>query len=222
MTMAGHALASSQPMPCAPDLLRKQAALRRHVQRAGAALLNQQCWLWGCDIRRGAGNLLLANGFTRMRPPGGMDRSTQYTLAGRDCVVRLWGSGIFVGNMREGIFLNRFAFEPRCVAHHAVAWQEPAQLRRCPRYWDDTRLAQMCSWVAAYEDWVARECGVTYRRVCLAGFTDSVSQAERIAPEWAALAALLRGSDHHAPLGLSACPTQPALALNPLTTIAGC
>ncbi|WP_419804987.1 hypothetical protein [Terriglobus sp.] len=204
-----------------PQDLRKQAALRRHVQRAGAALLNQQCWLWGCDVRS-TSNLLLTRGFDRMRAPNGADRSTQYTLRDGGWVVRLWGSGVFVGDSAEGVFLNRFIFEPRLAVHRPEAWQDPAQFKRGPRYWDNARLARLCTWIAAYEESVVRESGVSYRRISLASFAESVSHAEAIARDWRALAALLQGSDSRSQPSFPACQIHPALALNPVTAISGC
>ena len=51
------------------------------LQRRGSALLNQQCWFWGQDVRRAEGNLLLELGFQRQRPPEEQQGCTQYTRA---------------------------------------------------------------------------------------------------------------------------------------------
>jgi hypothetical protein len=51
------------------------------IRRRGAELLHLQCWLWGCDIRRAEGNLLLAYGFSRQRPPSGAAGSSAYLMA---------------------------------------------------------------------------------------------------------------------------------------------
>jgi hypothetical protein len=67
------------------------------VRRQGRILLNQQCWLWGQDVRRAEGNLLLDFGFERLRAPEEITGSSQYTLAlGKNDFLRLWGFGLFM------------------------------------------------------------------------------------------------------------------------------
>ena len=68
------------------------------VQRFAAALLDQQMWCWGCDIRHGEGNVLLQYGFSRWRPPEGTLGSTAYQLeAPPSRQVVLWGFGVGIG-----------------------------------------------------------------------------------------------------------------------------
>lgn len=157
------------------------------ILRRGTALLHQQCWLWGCDIRRSEGNLLLAYGFARQADPEGK-RSTQYTLVLKDgSIVRLWGSGLYFGDQEEGVFLNRFAFEPRLVPF-TQDWQDPARLKEAPRYLDFQRLSAACAWVGAYEAWTLLQLGKAYRRVCLSSGPDPAQEAEGIAAGWRQLA----------------------------------
>jgi len=162
--------------------------LRRRLPQLlsrGSVLLHQQCWVWGCGIRRPAGNLLLAYGFTRQPDPEGK-RSTQYTLLLTDgYVVRLWGSGFYFGDADEGVFLNRFAFEPRLVRFEET-WQNPAQLKEAPRYLDFQRLSYACKWIAEYEMWVLEQYGTTYRQACAVGSPDA-SQSN-LPAQWHALA----------------------------------
>jgi hypothetical protein len=63
------------------------------IQRRGSMLLNQQCWLWGQDVKRAEGNLLLLHGFDRQRPPVSQDT---LLLAG-NLKVGLWGFGMYFG-----------------------------------------------------------------------------------------------------------------------------
>ncbi|MEG9431582.1 hypothetical protein [Terriglobus sp. ADX1] len=157
------------------------------ILRRGTALLHQQCWLWGCDIRRSEGNLLRAYGFARQADPEGK-RSTQYTLGLEDgSIVRLWGSGLYFGDQEEGVFLNRFAFEPRLV-RFTQDWQDPARLKEAPRYLDFQRLSAACAWVGAYEAWTLLQLGKAYRRVCLSSGPDPAQEAEGIAAGWRQLA----------------------------------
>ncbi|MCS6839908.1 MAG: hypothetical protein NZ701_03935 [Roseiflexus sp.] len=70
--------------------------LPAHLQQRGAELLHLQCWLWGCDIRRPEGNLLLEYGFSRQRPPAGATGSSAYLrTADPDTVIVLGGSARF-------------------------------------------------------------------------------------------------------------------------------
>lgn len=157
------------------------------ILRRGTALLHQQCWLWGCDIRRSEANLLLAYGFVRQADPEGK-RSTQYTLRLEDgSIVRLWGSGLYFGDAEEGVFLNRFAFEPRLV-RFTEDWQDPARLKEAPRYLDFQCLSAVCNWIAVYETWALLQHGEAYRRICLSSGPDPTQEAERIATAWRQLA----------------------------------
>ncbi|NWF80359.1 MAG: hypothetical protein HXY37_09970 [Chloroflexi bacterium] len=80
----------------------------------GTRLLTQQCWYWGCDVRRPEGNLLLAHGFARMWPPAGVEGSTLYVLEpAPGAQLILWSFGVFFGRAGAGgLFLDRFRFEP--------------------------------------------------------------------------------------------------------------
>ncbi|GAB4203878.1 MAG: hypothetical protein OHK0022_28460 [Roseiflexaceae bacterium] len=151
------------------------------LRRAGRDLLHQQCWCWGCDIRREGGNLLLEYGFARRRPPAGVQGSSLYTCGcGTDRVAALWGFGLFYGDpARGGLFLRRFEFTPRWLPAldlETPPWQ-PARLAtrdpaREPELWQPAvlLLAEAAGWVAGYEDWVARTQGHAYRQRCLDGW----------------------------------------------------
>ncbi len=89
------------------------------LQRRGNALLNQQCWIWGRDVRNVEGNLLLAYGFEQFRRPGDAVGGTAYKLdlsddrASRSLI--LWGFGLYYASadFGGGIFMNRFNFSPK-------------------------------------------------------------------------------------------------------------
>jgi hypothetical protein len=44
--------------------------------------MNARWWCWGQDIRRPEGNLLLASGFERHRPPPDVAGNRRYVLRG--------------------------------------------------------------------------------------------------------------------------------------------
>lgn len=115
-----------------PRPIRLPAAARRH----GTRLLNQQFWLWGQDIRRQEGNVLLHHGFERMRPPDAVQGSRCYTLRlDPQRTVVLWGFGLFYGDQAHGgLYLSRFRLSPLlgASADAPVGVWTPAQLPPSP------------------------------------------------------------------------------------------
>ncbi len=157
------------------------------LRRRGAALLHQQCWLWGQDIKCAEGNLLLQYGFDRLRPPADVVGSTQYTLL-LPCGnrVRLWGFGLSFGTA-DGLYLNRFDFTPR-AARASDLWQGPQEMAGLPRSADLSRLSAMLEWISRYEAWIAASQGASYRRTTLAGWKLRVSTPTLLARSWSDLA----------------------------------
>ena len=164
----------------------------------GAALLHQQCWCWGQDIRRPQGNLLIEYGFTLARPPEGLTSSSRYTLSRPDTRLTLWGFGIGYGcEPRGGIYVNRYCFVPRWLDDSFaldLIWQ-PAQLAglRRPLTRREVRrsrqlLQSLMRWIASYERWVEGRHGLDYRRHTLAEWTRTSIPAERMAIEWELMA----------------------------------
>lgn len=175
--------------------------LPAHLQRRGAELLHLQCWLWGCDIRRPEGNLLLEYGFSRQRPPAGAAGSSAYLwTAESDTIIVLWGFGAFYGSpVNGGVYLRRYEFAPRYVP-----WIDP---RRLPWLPDQMRAAVipaepdvqpqlrqqftgLLEWIARYEMWVRDSCGLAYRQHCVAESAKHPFRipVERLAEEWQQLA----------------------------------
>lgn len=144
------------------------------LRKRGQALFHRQCWCWGQDVRREAGNALLHLGFERTRPPLGMTAATMYTLdTSAESSVALWGFGMgFWSKPKGGIFLGRSAFVPRyseiCELPEAVHeskqltnFAAPCSMRQC-----ETAIELMCSalnWIADYEARMLREFGLQYR-----------------------------------------------------------
>ena len=154
------------------------------LQRRGCMLLNQQCWLWGQDIRRKDGNVLLARGFERLRAPDGSSASSQYTL-GVDCGrLRLWGFGLFYGSVEEGIYLNRFEFMPRTVKLGGAGGLGAGELQGLRVSGDAVLLGEVVRWIAGYERWVLMEYGLPYRRGCLCGWKKRHVAPEQLPGAW--------------------------------------
>ena len=117
-------------------------------KKRGAALLHQQCWCWGFDVRRQVGNeranLLLELGFERVAAPDGVHGATTYRLRQNDgSTVTLWGFGFCFGDEAGGVFVSRFSFWPRLGkvaapqwafdAKHLADFRSPKQLHECQR-----------------------------------------------------------------------------------------
>jgi hypothetical protein len=162
----------------------------------GTKLLTQQCWYWGCDVRRPEGNLLLANGFTRTRLPAGVEGSTIYVLspfAGAQLI--LWSFGIFFGcEGAGGLFLNRFRFEP-LVTDCASLAPELWQIEQLPAFGRATAanrpqlatlLGSLLRRVIAYEHRVLAVQGLPYRETCLAQWSRQrlALPAAALVPAW--------------------------------------
>lgn len=180
----------------------------------GTRLLAQQCWYWGCDVRRPEGNLLLEYGFARTRPPCPKVGSTIYTCAPTPgAQIALWSFGVFMG--REpfgGLFLDRFRFEPRLLDAPALPpsiWtleELPATRRPCGAERERTAslLGALIGWIVAYEDAIRDSYGPGYREGCLQQWSRQklALPANQLVPEWhaliAAIAAELGAIDMHA------------------------
>ncbi len=144
----------------------------------GTKLLTQQCWYWGCDVRRATGNLLLAHGFQRTRPPTGVTGSTIYALTPTpDTQVLLWSFGVFYGQRDHGgVFLNRFRCAPLLTTTATLPptiWQIDAlpPLTR-PSKPDQARLGillpALFDWICRYERAILTVEGLAYREACVA------------------------------------------------------
>jgi hypothetical protein len=156
--------------------------------KQGRALLHQQCWLWGQDVRRTQGNILIQYGFDRIRPPHTVCGSNQYTLRfekGRQ--IRLWGFGMFYGTRERGIYINRFEFLPRLARMRGDVWQ-PDEMNESKFLSGTFMLRAALRWIAEYEEWVLRVYGATYRNSCLAGWEHAEPQLARVHESWIQLA----------------------------------
>ena len=144
-------------------------------RRRGQKLLHWQCWIWGRDIVRPEGNLLLEAGYLRRRPPEGEAGTSWYTrsLPDGDSLV-LWGFGVLYGTPREGgVYLNRYQFRPVWLPSETVRepiWKADmiptGQTPPSPRMPVDLTVAAIRR-IADYEEWALARCGVEYRRAVL-------------------------------------------------------
>ncbi len=171
--------------------------LPARLRQRGAELLHLQCWLWGCDIRRPEGNLLLEYGFSRQRPPVGAAGSSAYMkTTDADMVIVLWGFGAFCGSPANGgVYLKRYEFTPQYIPRidtRRLPWL-PDQMRVTviPRETDvqqrmRRQFVALLEWIAQYETWVRDSCGIEYRQQCVSESTKQTFSipVERLVEEW--------------------------------------
>ncbi len=151
--------------------------------------MNQQCWLWGQDVRRASGNLLLERGFCRQRADDGSAASSQYTLhleGGR--WISLWGFGVMFGEQDRGTYLNRFEFVPRVVPVADGRWMRADAFRGLDVAGDTSALQELAGWIAEYERWVLEVISVDYRETCLRSWRKRVIPSLELPSAWDELA----------------------------------
>lgn len=147
-------------------------SLAAHLRKQGTALLEQQMWCLGCDVRCERGNLLLAYGF--MRRPAPVPRlASAYTLTTDAGSMTAWGFALLYAHEPWGtVLLRRGRFEP--------LYSQTAYL--LPEVWRAVDLPPLCrpndknaqhaqvhllrmlvSKLAAYERWIATQMPPAYR-----------------------------------------------------------
>lgn len=169
------------------------------VQKAATALLHQQMWCWGYDIRHTEGNVLLRYTFTRQRPPDPALGSSRYTLYGEQGQhITLWGFGVWYARAEVGgIFLQRYGFSPRLtstIESPASIWT-PHDLPplRVPTLCKEGHttlvlLSSLLSWMSGYEQWIQENLGGAYRKCSLKEWPHQVIPPENMATMWQRLA----------------------------------
>jgi hypothetical protein len=186
---------------CEPQ--RHWLMLPSDLRKWGQAMLHQQCWCWGQDIKRGEGNLLIEHGFGRTRAPKGYKGSPTYHKRLDDHrAVTLWGFGMCYAEAGRGaVFLSRYGFAPRFSASHEIsrqAWKAehlsefraphtPAQCQESLRL-----LAAALCWLADYEARVLADHGADYRTRTLKQWSHAVLKPNEVPSEWQRLSALCR------------------------------
>lgn len=190
---------TSLPPPSA-EVQAWRGIIKSH-KRVGMALLDQQFWCWGYDIRE-QGNLFLRYGFAPHHQPkesGG----TLYTITPTDgTLLRLWGGNLIYRDARYGVLhFNRQLFEPRLLPDDYALSSDLPEGSEIPATPDDcARAAQLTAavlrWNANYERWVLADAGLAYReRAVQAWKTNAVMliAAEAMAAEWERIAAGVEG-----------------------------
>lgn len=167
-------------------------------------LLHQQCWCWGQDIRHPEGNLLLAHGFERVRPPAHVQGSTRYQLRlSARSTVTLWGFGLYYARCgRGGVYLNRYDCVPR-FCHQAGflenVWTRDALPLSCSTgcaYGHEPEtvylVVKATEWISRYEQWVLGQFGLSYRKDVLREWHEPAVLPDSLPSEWLRLGLLAR------------------------------
>jgi len=172
------------------------ACLPAEARKPAARLLDQQFWLWGCDIRRVEGNLLTLLGFARLAaPPESGVRISQYRcVLTRSSRMSLWGFGICIDHDALGsLFLPRSGFTPRyarTVLDVTAAW-EPGWFERThgPAAMEDASscyrlVMEAVAWIAWYEQRVLELAGARHRQRSLDAWPKAVCGCTEIGARW--------------------------------------
>ncbi|XSG74532.1 hypothetical protein ACP8Y2_20385 [Herpetosiphon llansteffanensis] len=179
--------------------------LPKAVQHAGRPLFEQQCWCWGHDVRRGAGNLLLEYGADRSRMPAEQRGSSNYRFQlDNGATLDLWGWGLWYGDGYAGsLFLRRDKLQIGLIDRAAPlcnVWSLSAVPPvRIPADFNEwlrmtSLLCHCCNWIARYEQWVLAHAGLKYRQDCLADWNKRALPAHEMAERWQQLHELIVAS----------------------------
>lgn len=170
-------------------------------KKCGCALMQQQCWCWGTDVRRETAgvrqNLLLEMGFSRRRSPEGIAGATTYTLDRDGVRVHLWGFGMAYGDENGAVFISRFAFWPRVGDIFALPhiwnpkqldahFHAPKRAAQCAQ--SLAKFSEALRWIARYEEAVESVCGAQYRVESLVGWNHARVGSGSISSQWENLA----------------------------------
>jgi len=199
MRERSHVIDLSAPI-APPALTLKGNPVTGGHRRRVHVLMEQQFWLWGCDVRRADGNLLMTFSASKTRPPSDATcKTSRYDLAiapGR--VISLWGFGLAVADDRLGtLVLPRYGFHPRCGecgADLGGCWdprdftERFAHPRTCDHERTMTLVPELFAWIARYERDVIATAGIAYRETTIRAWQRPVEPAIALPEAWDQLA----------------------------------
>ncbi len=157
-------------------------------------LFDQQLWCWGRDVFHEQGNILIRYGFQRQPPPAKFKNvASLYILQNSSVTVILRGFGMFFGNAEHGyIFIDRASFSVKWFAElPPQMWtlEQILELRHRQnsphiQTQKDYLLARCTRWLQAYEFWIKRQFGSTWRENNLLNWQRSCCQGSEMAAQW--------------------------------------
>jgi hypothetical protein len=193
-----------QPRLKAPTLANSPYGLPGKDLKSANRLLQQQFWLWGCDIRRQEGNLLSQLGFEKIKAPpeSGLTTSQYNCPLSPTRSIALWGFGMCLGcDIGGSIFVPRSGLRPRysatpvCTASAwEAAWFDRLPLPASPREVTGCHhlLGEAIDWIVWYEHRVLAIAGEGYRQRSIDTWPRAVCPADQIAIRWEQLGSGIR------------------------------
>jgi len=156
-------------------------------------LMDAQCWLWGQDIRRPDGNLLVAYGMHRGQWEGD-GHSTYYQKGDRDSTVILWSGGMLLADVESSVVIPRHGLAPRLLPGFGTApfgtGSASLDARNAAEHVASTSLAldhprtvEAFRWMRDYEAWVACKAGDGWRALCAVRWIEAEEEAQRLSAE---------------------------------------
>lgn len=194
--LAGSTVSMPHERPRPDRTVRSGIRLPGDTHRLALRLLAQQFWLFGCDIRRAEGNVLLELGFEKHRPPAGSRvTASRYTrVFSDDRAVMLWGFGLYWRDpVLGGLYVPRSEFSPMLRTSSALpldAWDPDhmdglslpctaQQIERCR-----ILLGDALGWIRDYERAVAALAGNAYRAHAVQAWKRPCGPATELAAQW--------------------------------------
>lgn len=158
-------------------------------------LVQQQFWLFGADIRRPEGNLLLELGFERFRAGQASQGSSCYVLRGTEMTIHLWGFGCCLTTAAmHRVYLSRhraaaYRISDCVVLEELHAVPELHGLCRGRPAADPLDQAALFRWFADYERRIRASVGLSAREATLDLYGARKLASAAVIPDmWDALA----------------------------------
>jgi hypothetical protein len=186
---------------------RSSIRLPADLNRSSAALMDQQMWCWGCDVRRTAGNLLLAYGADKRSSPDPRYQSAYTFRTITHIALTLWGWGLWCACSDKGsLFVSRSHLRlrySRTVTLTPDAWRErdlPATVNVQGETTTRTAyvlLADALQWIGHYEYWLRDQVEPDYRERVIARWPQcrqykGVVPAAEMADRWFELSTIIQ------------------------------
>jgi hypothetical protein len=141
-------------------------------------LFDHQCWAWGKDVTRQKGNLLLEFGFEQVRSKAnGMTQYTKQLTDRPDLYLSLWGFGFYVGDHQDGIFVGRSKFTPMYAPGELKLHAKSDQYMFRQPSGNVPMLLNGLGEISRYEEWIASNHPVSYRKACFEDFPRNIEPA---------------------------------------------
>jgi len=153
--------------------LKKQLQLLSHSEKLLTALIDQQMWCWGCDVKHSDGNLLMKYGAEKRQSPNPRYHSAYHFYLENNSVLNLWGWGMWIASPQHGsLFLGRSRSQIRYIPEIILtpdAWCKadlpltdtplnPIELTNAQQL-----FARALGWISEYEIWINTQTSPDYR-----------------------------------------------------------